>query len=125
MSSQPRPADTPSLVALLCTAEAIYLAGGFSLWKNDLIDGVLRQQASISCPWPLRQAARSRHLRRLGRLDVRATGATAIRQIAGGWPGARIIALDRGETEFRTVFQVNDGGRPRVRHHPRRPYFYR
>jgi hypothetical protein len=102
----------PNLVALLCTAEAIYLAGRFSLWKLDLDDGLLQPWASLSGPWLVRQAARSRHLRRLGRLDVR----ELVQLPSGRLLGAahkRIIGLDRGETEFRTAFQVNNGGRPK------------
>ena len=102
----------PSLVALLCTTEAIYLAGRFSLWKLDLNDGLLNRWASLASPWLVRQAARSRHLRRLGRLDVRELVQLPSGRLLGV-ARKRIIALDRGETEFRTVFQVNDGGRPK------------
>ena len=73
---------------------------------------VLHQWASLPGPWLVRQAARSRHLRRLGRLDVRELVQLPSGRLLGV-AHKRIIGLDRGAAEFRTVFQVNDGGRPK------------
>jgi hypothetical protein len=102
----------PNLVALLCTTEAVYLAGPFSVWKLDPQNGLLDRKALLASPWLWRQAARFRTLRRLGRLDVRELVQLPSGRLLGV-ARKQIIGLDRGEAEFRTLFQVKDGGRPK------------
>jgi hypothetical protein len=102
----------PRLMALLCTAGAIYLSGPASLWKMDLAGATLERLASIPLPWPYREAARWRHLRRLGRLDIR----ELIQVPGGGLLGIsrkQIISIDPDSGGIRPVFQVTGGGRPK------------
>ena len=102
----------PALVALLCTAEAVYLSGAASLWKMDFNGAGPGHLAAVPVPWPYRRAARWRLLRRLGRLDVR--------ELIEG-PGGRllgilqkqIIALSLEAGEIHPVFRVPQGGRPK------------
>lgn len=102
----------PALMALLCTEEAVYLAGPASLWKMDLNGAEPRHVAAVPLPWRYRQAARWRLLRRLGRLDMR----ELIRVPTGALLGIsqrQIIALSHDGSEIRPVFQVSGGGRPK------------
>lgn len=101
-----------SLVALLCTEEAIYLSGPGSLWKMDLKGGTPQLFAVVPLPWLYRQAARWHLSRRLGRVDVR----ELIQTPSGDFLGIirrEIIAINRDSGEIRSVFEVNDGGRPK------------
>lgn len=102
----------PGLVVLLCTEEAVYLAGPASLWKMDLKGAEPELLAAVPLSWPYRQAARWRLLRRLGRLDVR----ELIQMAGGGLLGIsqkEIISIAPGSNEIRSVFRVSDGGRPK------------
>lgn len=105
-------AQYPATVVLLCTDQTIYLSKNLSVWSMDL-NGTSPApvgSAPISPWWKL--AARFRPLRRLGRLDVRELlqlpndGLLAIVQKG-------LALLDKGSEEFRPVFQIPDGGRPK------------
>lgn len=102
----------PYLLALLCTDENIYLSGPASIWKMAAHGSALRRLAALPLPWSYRQAVRWRHLRRLGRLDVR----EMIQVPGGGLLGIsqkQIIAIDQDSGAIRSVFRVTDGGRPK------------
>lgn len=102
----------PSLVALLCADGTVYLSGPASLWTMDFNGTGPQQLSAVPVPWPYREAARWRLLRRLGRLDVRELVAAP----GGGLLGIfqkSIIAINRESGEIRPVFQVPEGGRPR------------
>ncbi|MGP8104281.1 MAG: hypothetical protein ACLQLE_00170 [Desulfobaccales bacterium] len=102
----------PNSVVLLCTDQSIYLSGGFSLWKVALAGGEKELVATVPVPWMLQQAARCRHLRRLGRLDIR-----ELLQLPGGalLAGVQksIFRLGNSRRELRLVFRIKDGGRPK------------
>jgi hypothetical protein len=102
----------PNLLALLCTNEAVYFSGPASIWKMDFAGAAPKPLASVPLPWPYRQAAHWRHLRRLGRLDVR----ELIQVPGGGLLGIsqkQIISIDPVSGDIRPVFQVTGGGRPK------------
>ncbi|MHB9073692.1 MAG: hypothetical protein ACYC6G_09220 [Desulfobaccales bacterium] len=102
----------PALVALLCTDKTIYLSGPASVWGLDHKGGAPECLATVPLPWHYRQAARWRHLRRLGRLDVR-----ELLQVPGGGllgiSQKQIISIDPGSGEILPVFKVTNGGRPK------------
>lgn len=101
-----------ALVVLLCTDKTVYLSGPASLWELDQRGGVPNRLADIPLPKLYRQASRWRHLRRLGRLDVR----ELIQLPGGGLLGIvqkQVISIARDRGEVRTVFRVTDGGRPK------------
>jgi hypothetical protein len=99
-------------MALLCTDEAVYLSGPASLWKMDLQGTEPRHLAAVPVPWPYRQAARWRLLRRLGRLDVRELMQLPSGDLLG-IVQKRLVRLDPRQGETSTVFQVTAGGRPK------------
>jgi hypothetical protein len=102
----------PSMVVLLGTGTSLYLSGPASLWEVDLHGLGIKLVASLPVPWFHRQAMQWRHLRRLGRLDVRELIAVP----GGGLLGIfqkQIIAIDRDTKEIRSVFRAPEGGRPR------------
>lgn len=102
----------PGFLVLLCTAQTTYLSKDFAVWTMALNGPGPRRLATFPVPPVLKQAARWRYLRRLGRLDVR-----ELLQL----PGASLLAivlkglflLEPGGEEFTPVFRVTDGGRPK------------
>ena len=102
----------PGLLALLCTEEAVYLSGPASLWKMELRGTIPQPLARVPFPWLHRQMTKWRHLRRLGRLDLR-----EMRQLPGGGLlgilRKELIAINRDSGEIHTVLKVSDGGRPK------------
>jgi len=102
----------PKYLALLCTEASVYLCGPSSLWRLGIKDKEKYQVADLLLPWGLREAARFRLLRRLGRLWLR----ELIRLDNGDLLGIvrrSIIRLTSGVEQFQRVFQVKGGGRPR------------
>jgi len=101
----------PGFVVLLCTDTTVYLSGPASLWELDQRSNTPKRLARLPFPWPHRQAAGWRYLRRLARLDLR-----GLIQVPGGnllgIIQKKIISIQRDSGETRCVFQVSDGGRP-------------
>jgi hypothetical protein len=102
----------PSMVVLLCTDKSIYLSGPGSIWEVAYNDTGPKLVAPLPAPWLYRQVMHWRHLRRLGRLDVREMIAVP----GGGLLGIfqkQIIAINPASQSIHPVFQVPGGGRPR------------
>ncbi len=108
----PRAQRYPGMVALLCTPEAVYLSRGFSLWKMTASDQQPRCLSTLPASWGWRHAARCRHLRRLGRLDLR-----ELIQLPDGWllasVGKAVTRIHPQTGSPRQVFRIHDGGRPK------------
>ncbi len=102
----------PGYLGLLCTTQDFYFSNFLAIWNLNGESATPEMLVSLPGPWPLRWASRSRHLRRLGRLDVREMFRTpsgsllAVRQ-------KRIVRFSPEELVARTVLHVKDGGRPK------------
>lgn len=103
----------PGLVACLCTPDSIYFSGRSHIWRLGLGDNEENPLAPLPLPRWLRQVSRFRLLRRLGRLDLRELRRTASGHLLG-ISQKSIVRLDRGAGEFRNVFQILNGGRPKA-----------
>lgn len=102
----------PSLIVLLCTDNTLYFSGPASLWALDFSGSGAKFAATVPAPWLYRQAMQWRHLRRLGRLDLREMLAVPGGSLLGIFQKS-ILAINGVSGQIRPVFQVPDGGRPR------------
>lgn len=100
------------LVVLLATKENIYLSGASYLWNLEINNLQMQRLAPLPFPWLFHKAGKFRLLRRLARIDLR----ELVQLPSGSLVGVvqqRIVLLKPTASEFVTVFQVTNGGRPK------------
>lgn len=102
----------PGFLAMLCTAETVYLSRRFSIWQMNFQGAFKGPRISAPVPQVLKLAAHSRHLRRLGRLDIREMLLTPAGSLLGVAQKG-IFRWRQGEITAKPVLQVSGGGRPK------------